>query len=616
MLPALVVCCLGHSSITFNGKVGRSARLTATCEAEAPTIVYLAPNDFSGPDIHDALMEDGVNVMLQLGMVEPDCGMVPSAKVPCASAGSPIAPPLFYCHFEGAGEPAIVGPVHARLAANAAGYNMVALNCSADYSALTAAGGYEHDGASFELRVSVTHFAAKGDEATALTWAGVPDGNLLSFAGFRAPAPPPPPMQPSAVSCQAWHDRGYYESGYYDIGVGSNVLSLYCDMQHEGGGWTRVARGISSDTSGWLTAGALNINEDGSPVSEGSYKLADATINALPKSSYWVTGGNERFMGNWYWESGCTYAHTSVASGKCVEATFHDPTGKANKCPSGSHSGHFGLTGWASSPGNMGGLHSAHDSNFWYIKHDSCNHGSEGTGYCRANNYVADTSYCNLEIYVGGFATLPSSLPAQPSCQHHRKNGATSSGYYAIQVDGNVLSLYCDMQHEGGGWTRVARGISSDTSGWLTAGALNINEDGSPVSEGSYKLADATINALPKSSYWVTGGNERFMGNWYWESGCTYAHTSVASGKCVEATFHDPTGKANKCPSGSHSGHFGLTGWASSPGNMGGLHSAHDSNFWYIKHDSCNHGSEGTGYCRANNYVADTSYCNLEIYVR
>ena len=125
---------------------------------------------------------------------------------------------------------------------------------------------------------------------------------------------------------------------------------------------------------------------------------------------------------------------------------------------------------------------------------------------------------------------------------------------------------------------------------------------------------------MNKTSYWYTGGNENFKGNWYWKGTCSYGSTTAASGDCMYSTFHDPNGQLNYCPGEFDSGsHYGLSGWANSAdNNLGYLHTSHASNKWIIKTDGegCRADNAGHNYCSATDPGTDATFCNIELYVR
>ena len=173
----------------------------------------------------------------------------------------------------------------------------------------------------------------------------------------------------------------------------------------------------------------------------------------------------------------------------------------------------------------------------------------------------------------------------------------------------------CAVDNEGGGWTRVARGIGGQHKmRMVSSAASNVNSVTMAPNDGStYKLSDATINAIPKRSYWFRGLKTTMAGeqNWYWDAtGCVYNSEQDATGACTTATWRDPEGKLGQCPGEVHGNHHGVSGWMSTSG--GCLHSAHTGDGWYIRQENCDAcGGHGTGYCHGSD-----SGCDVELYIR
>ena len=46
-------------------------------------------------------------------------------------------------------------------------------------------------------------------------------------------------------------------------------------------------------------------------------------------------------------------------------------------------------------------------------------------------------------------------IPAESCKDIKAKAAGSKSGFYYINVDGNVVKVYCDMVRDGGGWTAV-----------------------------------------------------------------------------------------------------------------------------------------------------------------
>jgi hypothetical protein len=209
-----------------------------------------------------------------------------------------LIPPLFWCHYTGAGGSLHRGPYRANAKAADAGHVLLTLSCPPlELHALKQVGGYSNDEAPIALNISATHYAPTGQDALVFEWHGASTAPTVMFNGLIEPPPPPPPPPPgapNALSCAEWYARltpNERKSGEYELNIGGESVSVYCDMSHQGGGWTRVARGVGSKNSGWTTTSALNVDSNYAPSDASkSYKLSDAMINAIPKRSYRVHG--------------------------------------------------------------------------------------------------------------------------------------------------------------------------------------------------------------------------------------------------------------------------------------------------------------------------------------
>lgn len=130
------------------------------------------------------------------------------------------------------------------------------------------------------------------------------------------PEEPEEPEEPTKnnASCKTLLDQTpSLSNGVYQLKRGSDEIAAYCDMA--GGGWTLVASGIRGNTTGWATAGDLNLTAN--PSTAVGFKFADSFINSLPKSVYkTVTTG--RYSYSRYFSPSCQYSQVTPASGPCL----------------------------------------------------------------------------------------------------------------------------------------------------------------------------------------------------------------------------------------------------------------------------------------------------------
>lgn len=130
----------------------------------------------------------------------------------------------------------------------------------------------------------------------------------------------------------------------------------------------------------------------------------------------------------------------------------------------------------------------------------------------------------------GGLATSCQGYASGDST--HDYAGDTGNGVYRISVSGTPKDVYCDMT--GGGWTLIMTGAQSvSTAGWYNA-TSDYNVPATPTNSSTvtWKFADSTINAIPKSKYKLVSLTN-YAGTYYADGRCTYAHNTTVSGYCA-----------------------------------------------------------------------------------
>ena len=148
------------------------------------------------------------------------------------------------------------------------------------------------------------------------------------------------------------------------------------------------------------------------------------------------------------------------------------------------------------------------------------------------------------------------------SCYSLKQSGASTNGVYDITVDGTAMKVYCDMEHNGGGWTLVAQfgcasGSGDEPTGTCSTGTWPLPEcggytpktDWTSVTDASIEPATGTrnmmschqINAL-KADATLAGLSGDEAGIWMTTPGDTDA-TGGAIGGAQNLGRHDCTWK-------------------------------------------------------------------------
>eukprot|EP01116_Phalansterium_solitarium_P005001 TRINITY_DN1625_c0_g1_i5.p1 TRINITY_DN1625_c0_g1~~TRINITY_DN1625_c0_g1_i5.p1 ORF type:complete len:2391 (+),score=774.34 TRINITY_DN1625_c0_g1_i5:133-7305(+) len=255
-------------------------------------------------------------------------------------------------------------------------------------------------------------------------------------------------------SCNAWKQQNSsLTSGVYWIdpdGAGPAIaIRVYCDMSIDGGGWTSFHTFRSGSTNVFdrfenTPSGAWNCPD---PNTQCMYRLP-ATINMNYTVMAQCGNYSIKFMMTTsmlsYFQSGTVSSWTVVPGAVPVTPGVFS-YGAMNFYAGTSN------YGWALASSTSGGTATFASSYTASTSYDYCN-GIAGTGvpsrlYYREANFGGEPLSC-LEI--------------------QRNNASATSGMYWIDPDGPgplfPYDVYCDMDHDGGGWTSFFVGTNGKTS--------------------------------------------------------------------------------------------------------------------------------------------------------
>ena len=195
---------------------------------------------------------------------------------------------------------------------------------------------------------------------------------------------------------------------------------------------------------------------------------------------------------------------------------------------------------------------------------------------------------------------------------NHIYTWETGNWIYWIDPDGasggaySPFKVYCDMTTDWWWWTLVWRWIWWAANNWHTTWDLNLAH--AVTLQQTFKFADATINDLVTTHYRFEWDGT-IAQDWYWSWGCTYAHTTPVQTDWLCNTSH-PTYDLTSWWAywDYHTSHLWLWDWDWNTWILrGGLHSSHNSAYYYIR-------SSLTGSTPACNGTA--SNCNVKLWVK
>ncbi len=301
------------------------------------------------------------------------------------------------------------------------------------------------------------------------------------------------PAPVGQTSCRSLRDSGATVSGVYTIDPdGSGGLapfSVYCDLQTDGGGWTKILQqGPAAYTASNGAAGTI-----ATAATNSAAKLSDAQINAiggLGASKIYRMGGDATALN--------VYLKTP--------AVFND-LGRSWGLTAGSYEGCQGLNEAQCVYSTLS--YPTLDTLSWGLAGNNCERyftDYAGAVDCYPSNpsqrCVNAGSSCGNHRQLNVFTMWvreqtpppPIATGTDTSCPNLLAGGQTQNGIYVIDPDGSgglaPISVYCDMSD--GGWTKILQ-YATAPYGPTRAAAGDITTANIP---GFAKLADAYINAI------------------------------------------------------------------------------------------------------------------------
>lgn len=291
-----------------------------------------------------------------------------------------------------------------------------------------------------ELKTIVAHGVCKKVWNTSAASHFVSTKSSMEWTNFYVNHPSDLVVRDCFATCSNLKKMGITTSGVYSLDVdGAGPLAsmnMYCDMDSEGGGWTRIFRQDKNVGYFATTAAALSANT--TDPTHGMYSILNL-IDSFESNHFftfrifWPTL-NKRNV--WAQQTNPTY-DTDVRGKRDI--ALDSGSNRWGGLELGNRTN--GVTNLSRSL--LDGSVSHPD--WWFAIGATFDY----NGGIPSTSLYQSTGVAEVELYIHDGGLYPM------SCQHILELGESKgSGVYTIYPDQiNAVDVYCDMDIEGGGWT-------------------------------------------------------------------------------------------------------------------------------------------------------------------